>query len=213
MLGNESAVIGGVNEFVEKLRSQESKTKVSATLGTFDRHGNDPVVRYAYSGIPLEEVVAMTPEQYLPRGATPLNDAVAGVIRQIDSQASKGDRVMLVVLTDGLENASETPTRELRKLIAEKEAEGWEFIYLGANQDAWAESDAIGITARGKKFDFVASHAGTAAAMRFASDRARRFREEPGRYTRELRTSATRSARAARSSASAMRTERTALRF
>lgn len=188
MLGNESAVVGGVNEFVEKLRSQESTTKVSATLGTFDRSGNDPVVRYAYSGIPLEEVVAMTPEQYLPRGATPLNDAVAGVIRQIDSQASKGERVMLVVLTDGLENASETPTRELRKLIAKKEAEGWEFIYLGANQDAWAESDAIGIQARGKKFDFVASRAGTAAAMRHAADRASRFRDAPEEYVEELRT-------------------------
>ncbi|CAN5470383.1 hypothetical protein BH10ACT11_BH10ACT11_15940 [soil metagenome] len=186
MLGNENAVIGGVNEFVERLRAQESSTKVSATLGTFDRRGNEPVVRYVYSGIPLDEVIAMTPEQYLPHGATPLNDAVAGVIRQIDSQASKGERVMLVVLTDGLENASETPTRQLRKLISEKEAAGWEFIYLGANQDAWAESDAIGIDARGKKFDYIASHHGTEAALRFASDRALRFRESPVDYDKEL---------------------------
>lgn len=186
MLGNESSVIGGVNEFVEKLRLQESETKVVATLGKFDLHGGAPVVRYAYSGIPLDEVATMALEEYMPRGATPLNDALAGVIREIDEQCSKGDRVILVVLTDGLENASETPTRQLRKLIARKEAAGWEFIYLGANQDAWAESDAIGIQARGKKFDFVASRAGTAAAMSVAADRASRFRAEPDAYRQEL---------------------------
>jgi hypothetical protein len=186
MLGNETAVVGGVNEFVEQLRLQEDETKVVATLGLFDSHGNDPVVRYAYAGIPLDEVAPLDPGAYLPRGATPLNDAVAGVIRKIAKQKSKGDRVILVVLTDGLENASETPTRKLRKLIVEKEAEGWEFVYLGANQDSWAESEAIGIADRGKRFDFDASPAGTRAAMAHSAGKAMRFREDPDAYKAEL---------------------------
>ena len=37
MLGMESAVVGGINEFVEKLRAEEDKTKVLATLGSADR--------------------------------------------------------------------------------------------------------------------------------------------------------------------------------
>jgi hypothetical protein len=186
MLGNETAVVGGVNEFVEQLRLQEDETKVVATLGLFDSHGNDPVVRYAYAGIPLEEVAPLGPGEYAPRGATPLNDAVAGVIRKIAKQMSKGDRVILVVLTDGYENASETPTRKLRKLIAAKEADGWEFVYLGANQDAWAESEAIGIADRGKRFDFDASPAGTRAAMAHSARKAMRFREDPDAYKAEL---------------------------
>ena len=186
MCGNENAVIGGVNEFLAKLQHQESKTKVTATLGLFDRSGNDPVVRYAYAGIPLDEVAQLGSSDYVPRGATPLNDAVVGVIRKIDAQVSKGDRVILVVLTDGLENASETPSRKVGKLIREKEAAGWEFIYLGANQDSWAESERIGIADRGKRFDFEASPQGTAAAMAHSADKVTRFREAPKEYREEL---------------------------
>lgn len=189
MAGTESSVVGGVNEFVEKLRADEAgnETKVVATLGMFDRHAHDPVVRYAYAGIPLDEVAVLQPGAYRPRGATPLNDAVAGVIRKIDGQRSKGDRVILVVLTDGFENASETPSGALRKLIADKEAEGWEFIYLGANQDAWDDSDQIPIAPRGRKFDFEASPAGTAAALRHSAVRVRDFRDDPAEYSDSLR--------------------------
>ena len=187
MCGNENAVIGGVNEFVANLRHQESETKVLATLGLFDRNGNDPVVRYAYAGIPLDEVATLGEGDYVPRGATPLNDAVMGVIRKIDAQRSKGDRVILVVMTDGFENASETPSRAVRKLIAKREAQGWEFIYLGANQDSWAESERIGIADRGKRFDFDASPRGTVAAMAHSAEKVQRFREDPAAYRDELR--------------------------
>lgn len=186
MGGTEAAVIGGVNEFVEKLRADESETKVVATLGMFDRHAHDPVVRYAYAGIPLEEVAVLEPGAYRPRGATPLNDAVVATIRSISDQVSKGDRVMLVVLTDGLENASETPSRTVRELIADKEADGWEFIYLGANQDSWADSGQIDVAARGRKFDFVATPAGTAAALRHSAGRVRDFRDDPDLYEASL---------------------------
>ena len=45
MCGNEPAVVGGINEFVAKLAADQNGTKVLATLGMFDTHGNDPVVR------------------------------------------------------------------------------------------------------------------------------------------------------------------------
>jgi uncharacterized protein YegL len=185
MCGNETAVIGGVNEFVEQLRHQEAESKVVATLGLFDRNGNEPVVRYAYAGIPLDEVAALGNGDYAPRGATPLNDAVVGVIRKIDEQHSKGDRVILVILTDGLENASETPSRKVRKLIQEKEAKGWEFIYLGANHDSWAESERIGIADRGKRFDFQASPHGTRAAMAHSAEKVKRWRSNEAAYRAE----------------------------
>jgi uncharacterized protein YegL len=190
MAGTEAAVVGGVNEFVEKLRADEAgaETKVVATLGVFDRHAHDPVVRYAYAGIPLEEVTTFETGDYRPRGATPLNDAVVGVIRKIASDIrGKGDRVILVVLTDGFENASETPSRVVRKLIAEKEAEGWEFIYLGANQDAWADSGQIPVAPRGRKFDFDASPQGAAAALRHSASRVRDFRVDPAAYRESLK--------------------------
>ena len=186
MLGMETAVVGGINEFVEKLRAEEDKTKVLATLGSFDRHGHDPVVRYAYAGIPLDEVDVLPPEFYRPRGATPLNDAVVGTIRRIEAAKGAGHRAILVILTDGLENASETSSRKVGKLIAEKEADGWEFIYLGANQDSWADSGQISVAPRGKKFDFEATAEGTRSALRHSAARVSRYREAPEEYRAEL---------------------------
>ena len=186
MMGMESAVIGGVNEFVEKLRADEAETNVVATLGSFDRHGHDPVVRYAYAAIPLDEVDVLAQDSYRPRGATPLNDAVVGTIRTIEAGKAEGDRVILVILTDGLENASETPSRTVGKLINQKEAEGWEFIYLGANQDSWTDTGQIHVQARGRKFDFDATPEGTRSALRVSAARVGRYREAPEEYRSEL---------------------------
>ena len=181
-----AAVIGGTNEFVAKLAADENGTKVLATLGMFDLHGNDPVVRTTFADIPVAEVDTLGADDYAPRGATPLNDAVVKTIRAMDKRVKEGHRAMLVILTDGLENSSKTPTRDVRKLILEREKRGWEFIYLGANQDAWAESDRIGITARGKKFDYAATPDGTRAALRASGERAKRFRDAPTEYRAEL---------------------------
>ncbi len=152
----------------------------------FDLHGGEPPVRNRFKAIPIEEVAPLGPGDYAPRGMTPLNDAVVKTIRSIGGAIKKGDRAMLVILTDGLENASETSTDELRKLILAKEKAGWEFIYLGANQDTWAESEKIGLAQEGKSLAWNATQVGTADAMAVSADRAKSFRDDPDRYKREL---------------------------
>ena len=186
MSGNEPAVVGGINEFVAKLAADANGTKVLATLGMFDLNGNDPVVRQKFEDIPVAEVATLGPGDYAPRGATPLNDAVIKTIKAMDGRVKEGHRAMLVILTDGLENSSRASSRKVRKLIHEREKLGWEFIYLGANQDSWAESQRIGIADRGKQFDFEASPAGTRAALRASGERAKKFRDAPAEYRVEL---------------------------
>jgi Mg-chelatase subunit ChlD len=185
MSGMEPAVVGGINEFVESLRADRADASVRVTLSMFDLHANDPVVRPKYKAIPLAEVAALEPGDYRPRGATPLNDAVSKTIRGMSRAVKKGHRAMLVILTDGLENASETPSREVRKLIHRKEKAGWEFIYLGANQDAWAESERIGLGDSGKNLSWDASPQGTRDALAVTADRAKSFRDDPARYKAE----------------------------
>ncbi|MGH3041442.1 MAG: vWA domain-containing protein [Gaiellaceae bacterium] len=185
MGGMEVAVVGGINEFIESLRADESEANVLATLSMFDLHGNDPVVRPRFKAIPLDEVTLLEAGDYTPRGATPLNDAVAKTIRSMSRAVKKGDRAMLVILTDGFENASETSSRDVRKLIHRKEKVGWEFIYLGANQDAWAESEKIGLAETGKNLRWDASPRGTQDALEVSADRAKSFRDDPARYKRE----------------------------
>jgi Mg-chelatase subunit ChlD len=187
MSGMEPAVVGGINEFVESLRADRVDAKVRVTLSMFDLHANDPVVRPKYRAIPLAEVAPLAPGDYRPRGATPLNDAVAKTIRGMSRAVKKGHRAMLVILTDGLENASETPSREVRKLIHRKEKAGWEFIYLGANQDAWAESERIGLGDRGKNLHWDATRKGTQDALAVSADRVKSFRDDPARYKAEAK--------------------------
>lgn len=185
MTGTEPAVVGGINEFIGTLAASQADNRVLVTLAMFDLHGQGPIVRTKFAGIPLDEVAPLGPGDYMPRGSTPLNDAVVKTVRSIARKVKKDDRAMLVVLTDGFENSSETPTSEVRKLIGRKEKAGWEFIYLGTNQDAWAESQKIGLGARGKHFNYDASPEGTVSAMQVSADRAVTFREDGERYKAE----------------------------
>jgi uncharacterized protein YegL len=187
MTGTEAAVVGGINEFIESLRADKSDAKVLTTLTMFDLHANDPVTRVKFKAIPLDEVTLLGHGDYLPRGATPLNDAVVKTIRSMSRAVKKGHRAMLVILTDGLENASETSSRDVRKLIHRKEKAGWEFIYLGANQDTWAESEKIGLADSGKNLRWDATPEGTHDALVVSADRVKSFRDDPARYKAEAR--------------------------
>jgi hypothetical protein len=181
----EPAVVGGINQFVDELRADDAEADVRVTLSMFDLHGNDPVVRPKYKAIPLAEVAPLGPGDYRPRGSTPLNDAVAKTIRGMSRAVKKGHRAMLVILTDGLENSSETSSRDVRKLIHRKEKAGWEFIYLGANHDAWAESERIGLGDAGKNLSWDATSQGVDDAFAVSADRAKSFRDDPARYKQE----------------------------
>ena len=187
MASMQPAVIAGINEFISELKADaDGSTRVLASLAMFDLSGGEPPVRVRFNGLPGAKVRPLGPHDYAPRGMTPLNDAVATTIRALRKRAGKGDRVMVVVLTDGLENSSETSSEELRELIVERERDGWEFVYLGANHDTWAATESIGINQRGKHFAWEASPAGVDAALKVGGDRVKRFRDNPAEYRQEL---------------------------
>lgn len=107
-----------------------------------------------------------------------INQFVEGMadVDAVDPKAA--GRVLCVVLTDGLENASREMSAEaLRALIADREADGWTLIYMGANQDAWAEGSNLGLSggASGQQVNYVATAQGTSAALRNVADHARSY--------------------------------------
>ena len=54
--------------------------------------------------------------------------------------------VIVVILTDGMENASRRwSARRVFDLITEAEDSGWQFVFLGANQDSWSVAQNLGI--------------------------------------------------------------------
>lgn len=110
------------------------------------------------------------------RGAGYQAAVVAGVNRFVDGMrdVKKVDpdaagNVLAVIVTDGEENSSyEHRTDELMRLVADRESEGYTFIFLGANIDAWHQARSIGFsgTASGQSMNFVATPKGVANAMR-----------------------------------------------
>ncbi len=147
MGGLETDTIGGFNSTLEDQRKLEGETRVSTIL--FDNQFEE-----LHDRIDLKDIQALTSQQYFVRGSTALYDAVAMGIRKIANvQAAvkteaQADKVIVVIITDGYENSSrETSAAMLKKMIKEKRAEGWEFIFMGANIDAALAAGEIGISA------------------------------------------------------------------
>jgi len=82
-----------------------------------------------------------------PRGLTPLRDAIGRTITGTDELAA-GRKVVVVILTDGLENRSaEFTQQQIRTLIADREKQGWTFIFLGAGLESAAQARDYNISA------------------------------------------------------------------
>lgn len=87
-----------------------------------------------------------------PRGSTALNDALGRSIAEYGRRLAamaEGERpgnVIVVVATDGLENASrEYSGEQVRDMVShQREAYGWDFVFLGANQDAVLTGTRLG---------------------------------------------------------------------
>ena len=61
-------------------------------------------------------------------------------------EEEKPEKVLVVVLTDCEENSSQMfSIQDVRQLITEKTLVGWEFVYIGANQDTWSVANSMGI--------------------------------------------------------------------
>lgn len=98
-----------------------------------------------------------------------INEFVGGMADVDSVDGAAAGKVLCVIVTDGNENSSREVSREqLAAMIAEREKRGWTFIYLGANQDAWATADTTGLSggATGQSVNYTASPKGVASALR-----------------------------------------------
>ena len=115
----------------------------------------DHEVQLLHDRFPLHAVAPLTEKDYYVRGCTALLDAIGyGVEKMVNIQRhlpedERAEKVIFVITTDGLENASKRFTYEkIRRMISrEKERYGWEFLFLGANMDAVQEAARFGIGA------------------------------------------------------------------
>ncbi len=148
MGGLESDTIGGFNGMLEKQKKQDGEANVTTVL--FDDR-----LETVHDRFDIRAVKPLTEKDYYVRGCTALLDAVGNTISRVANvqkrlpEEYRAEKVIFVITTDGLENASrEYDYAQVRRMIEEeKEKYGWEFMFLGANIDAVEEAQRFGICA------------------------------------------------------------------
>ena len=160
MAGLESDTIGGYNAMLAKQKKEDGEAYVTTVLF-------DSGYELLHDRINIRGVAPITEEDYVVCGSTALLDAIGKTIRKIaraqahTAEAERAGKVIFVITTDGLENASRSYTYpKIREMIAlERDTYGWEFIFLGANMDAVATAAEYGIKAD-RAANFSADHSG-----------------------------------------------------
>ncbi len=157
MGGREDQVVSSINEYIEglkKLDSKENRYKITLT-----QFANESEVVYANR--PIAEYTPISKHSYKPHGSTALNDAIGDTIKSIEKETKGRSEcaVLMIILTDGDENSScRYNTSQIREIISGKEkSEEWTFVYLGADQDSFANSQAYGFRA-GNVMNFSADN-------------------------------------------------------
>ena len=148
MGGLEQDTIGGFNAMLTRQKEQEGEANVTTIL--FDHE-----VQLLHDRFPLKAVAPLTEKDYYVRGCTALLDAIGyGMEKMVNIQRhlpedERAEKVIFVITTDGLENASKRFGYEkIRRMIErKKEQYGWEFLFLGANIDAVETARHFGIGA------------------------------------------------------------------
>lgn len=179
---------GGFNAFLEDQRDEEG----SATVTLYDFNTNVNLVYHEY---PIEDAPKLDDDNYTPGGKTALHDALYTAVTETAERVSdkesadRPDNVIVVVLTDGKENASETHQERVREQVEYRRKEfGWEFLFIGANQDAALTAASMGMD-EDRSLNMSHSGEGTRAAYESTSDRITQARQEgtTGTYKEEDR--------------------------
>jgi uncharacterized protein YegL len=148
MSGLETDTIGGYNSMLAKQKIESGEAIVTTVLF-------DDQIELLHDHINLKDIRPITDQEYFVRGSTALLDAIGWTINKIKSaqkhtlEEERAEKILFVITTDGLENASNEYTDEkIRRMIKRQKSQySWEFIFLGANIDAIDTALKYGIDA------------------------------------------------------------------
>lgn len=159
------ATVEGLNGFIN-----EQKTQPGYDLWTLIQFNHE--YKVVFKAVPAHEVRPLTRETFVPRGSTALVDAVCRTIDETGRRLAalpeheRPARVLVVILTDGEENSSRTFSKHdlADRIRHQQDKYGWNFVFLGANQDAIATADSYEIKTSGA-FTYDASREGTQVCL------------------------------------------------
>src|SRR5262245_27133349 len=134
------AAIAGFNQYVATLRQEPAETRFTLTLF------NSGKTEVRYRNVQISAVQDLDVKTYRPDDGTPLYDAIGRTLNVARQEAPPEAKKLCVILTDGLENASQEYSRKhIYALIKTCQQHGWTFLYLGADHDVWAAGQSLGV--------------------------------------------------------------------
>lgn len=164
------ATRSGFNEYITSLEKDEN-ADYGVHLTMFDTE-----VTKVCSDLKPQDVEELDEVNYRPGGMTALYDAAMATVQKTQQLLKEGEKAVVVIITDGEENSSKETTAEaFQAKVKELEKSGrWTFVFLGANQDAWATGRRLGFSANNVA-TFVAQDAGVGKVFTTLSANTRGF--------------------------------------
>ena len=143
-----AAAISSFNDFLQEQQADPGINRLTLVLF-------DDWIETHFSSIPVSEVIALTDETFVPRGSTALLDAIGETVDILGQrlaampEADRPNHVVVAIMTDGEENASERFKWSdiSARIHHQTEKYGWEFLFLGAGADAIATAGKLNIQA------------------------------------------------------------------
>lgn len=170
--------IDGYNEFLGEQRKAPGNAWVS-------RYQFDTDYQTDVKEQPIDQADYLDFDTFEPRGGTALYDGIAKTITNVENSVNnmnpRPGSVLVVIMTDGAENSSQeyagpAGAAKIKALTEEKQAkDGWDFVYLGANQDAFVEAGKIGIP-KGFAAQYASNRGSTQAVFAATSQASTQYR-------------------------------------
>ncbi|MGN0599429.1 MAG: hypothetical protein ACI4JK_05985 [Oscillospiraceae bacterium] len=147
---------------IDKQRGENGEASITTVLF-------DDQYEVLFDNVDIKKVSELTNKEYYARGMTALLDAIGKTVNQVAARHNNsGDsavpaKTVVVIITDGMENASKEYKLQTVKAMIEKQKNefGWEFVFMGANIDAISVAGSMGIDAS-RAANYHADGVGTA---------------------------------------------------
>ena len=169
--------IGAYNAYLTEQKAYKGETRITTVLF-------DDEYELLFDGAAVDDAY-LDIEKYFVRGMTALYDALGKTILDVGNRLShtpeseRPEKVIMVITTDGYENASKEFTQHQVKNMIEHQTKkyNWQFLFFGANIDSAQTASSIGVSKK-KAFNFVPSAAGVQKMMDCCMQETRLMRGE-----------------------------------
>lgn len=130
-------IIGSINDLIME-QKQIKERPATFTLVKFSDKVKEVIINKS-----LANIRSLTQEDYTPSGSTALYDAIGNTITRFRNEKN----VLMVIVTDGQENASKRYTRnQINSMINEKKINNnWTYVYLSSDLSTEIQGNNIGL--------------------------------------------------------------------